>query len=477
LFSSQKGVKLAFRNCFAGCAAVLKQAPFQSQANRVLRDKKALHAPLNAAKKPAPQSHSGCPLGCAQELLRLVLVFASLRFALHNRHMPQTSTQRPHLQRPYKPSNTAFWLGVAYAGLIVYITLHPLSAIRWTEATPWGFAFKPWTMQGVTAFDTAVNVLAYLPLGWLWARQLQALGLRLASLGATGAPRWLQGLSHGAPGVLLISSVGLGLSFVLESIQSYSPARVASLLDVLCNTLGTCTGALLAQWFRLGRGATNAWLHRTIAPHGGAFWAVVGLWAIAQLHPQGWTFMTAPLATLTDTWLPSQGSQSLGFPLNSTQLRNLETVSTVVALTGVLALLRLGLNHQLQLLSRAGLLLLGFVGVLVWQILSHGVQYGWGEWRFLVSEGVLNAAWVMVGVCAAWMLLPAHWVTVGAVMALALHTALAQMLPPHPYSTSAALWQQGRWVHVYGLTGVISALWPILALAALVLQSRHKTNR
>jgi hypothetical protein len=49
-------------------------------------------------------------------------------------------------------------------------------------------------------------------------------------------------------------------------------------------------------------------------------------------------------------------------------------------------------------------------------------------------------------------------------------------LPAHPYTTSADLWQQGRLIHLYGLTSVVSALWPILALAALVLQSRYRDS-
>jgi hypothetical protein len=104
------------------------------------------------------------------------------------------------------------------------------------------------------------------------------------------------------------------------------------------------------------------------------------------------------------------------------------------------------------------------------------LQYGWGEWRLLANAGVLDAIVFIGAVFLAWALLPSPWVAVGAVLSLAVHTALAQMLPAHPYTNSSELWQQGRLIHLFGLTGVVSALWPLLALAALVLQSRSRDN-
>jgi VanZ family protein len=351
------------------------------------------------------------------------------------------------------PTNTARWLTLAYAVLIVYVTLHPVSAVRWSQASPLGFVFKPWTLVGITAFDVWTNIAAYLPLGFglAWIAPSQ---------------RWVTRL-------LTALFVAGGLAFVLESLQSYSPQRVASMLDVVCNTVGAAFGALLAVVFKDRHSALGRWLENCIAPHRGAIWAVIGLWALAQLHPQGWALMTVPLATLTDAWLPSQTTQGLGLILNAVQLRNLEMVSSVVSVSSMLALLRLGLNRHLSVFARVWMLLLCVAALLLWQMLSYWVQYGWGEWRLLASDGVIDAAWVMVGVFVAYAVLPAPWVVVGAVVSLALHTALAQMLPAHPYIASAALWQQGRLAHVYGLTGLVSALWPILALAALVLQSRY----
>jgi glycopeptide antibiotics resistance protein len=354
-------------------------------------------------------------------------------------------------------ANTSRWLTLAYALVLIYVTLHPLGALRWTDAPPWGFVFKPWTKVGVTAFDVWVNIVAYVPLGF-------GLAWLLAN---SRVQRWSK---RNTLVVVLAFALGASLSFLLESMQSYSPVRVSSMWDVACNASGTLLGGLVAMVFK-GR---VSWLGRLfshcIAPHRGALWAVIGLWALAQLHPQGWSFMTAPLALLTKDWLPSQG---VAMPLSAMQLQNLETIASVVALSGMLSLIRLGLHRRLGFIARSACLLIGLTAILIWQAAAYGVQYGWGEWRLLANAGVMSALIFIALVYVAWALLPTPWVAVGAVMSLALHTALAQMLPPHPYTASSELWQQGRLIHLYGLTSVVSALWPILALAALVLQSRY----
>jgi VanZ family protein len=356
-------------------------------------------------------------------------------------------------EHPSLPSNTARWLTLAYMLLVVYVSLHPLGAIRWSLASPLGFVFKPWSSVGVTAFDVWTNLAAYAPMGFglAWIVPSQRWGARLGTA----------------------VFIAAGLAFSLESMQSFSPQRVASLLDVACNTTGALLGAVLVLMLKDRHSSLGRCLERCIAPHRGAIWAVIALWGLAQLHPQGWALMTVPLATLTDAWLPSKNMQGMGVSLTALQLHNLEMVSSVVAVSSILTLLRLGFNRDLSALGRTLTLTIAVLLLLLWQLLVYTLQYGWGEWRLLASDGVMDALWVMLAVFVACAVLPAPWVVVGAVVSLALHTALAQMLPAHPYSATAVFWQQGRLAHVYGLTGMVSALWPILALAALVLQSRY----
>jgi glycopeptide antibiotics resistance protein len=363
----------------------------------------------------------------------------------------------------HTPKNTARWLTLAYALVLIYVTLHPLSALRWTDAFPWGFVFKAWSKMGVTAFDVWVNLLAYAPLGFglVWV------------LFKSRIMRWGSAIQNALLLVTAAVLMGGGLSFFLESLQGYSTERVASLWDVMCNTGGALFGALFAALIKERVSWIGGLLHHCIAPHRGALWVVIGLWALAQLHPQGWSFMTAPLTVLTHGWLPMQG---ISIPLSAQELRNLETIASVAALSGMLSLIRLGLHRRLSLLLRSACLLTGLIVILVWQIMVYGLQYGWGEWRLLASDGMVGAAGFVAIIYLAWALLPTIWVVVGCVTSLSLHIALAQMLPIHPYGANAELWQQGRLIHLYGLTSVVSALWPILALTALVLQSKYRDS-
>ena len=360
----------------------------------------------------------------------------------------------------HPPANTTLWLTVAYAMVLVYVTLHPVGAIRWTDAPAWGFVFKPWSKFGVTGFDVWINVLAYLPLGF---------GLAWL-LGQSRVKRWGGKTLQSFIQVLLALMLSAGLSFLLESLQSYSPVRVASTWDVVCNAGGALVGILFAVAIKGRVSWIGRLLNHIIGPHRGALWAVIGLWGLAQMHPQGWSFMTAPLALVTEGWMPVQGR---AMPLTAMQLQNLETIASVVALSGMLSLIRLGLHKRLNLIERSVCLLVGLVFIFTWQTFSYSLQYGLDEWQLWANEGVMGAMGFIALAYAAWSLLPAPWVAVGAVMSLALHTALAQMLPQHPYIVNPELWQQGRLIHLYALTSLVSAVWPILALAALVLQSRY----
>lgn len=351
--------------------------------------------------------------------------------------------------------NTARWLTAAYALVIVYATLHPLEALRISESSPWAFLFKPWSRFGVTGFDVGINVAAYLPLGfgvaWLLGR------------------RWTRLIT-----VMFTMFITTGLSLCLESLQSYSVLRVASSLDVLSNSLGGALGAVLTIAFKGRFSIVSAALNHCLAPHRGALWAVVALWALAQLHPQGWAFMTAPLTQLLGQWVP----QSLGGkPLLGQQLQSLETITTVVALTGLLSLVRLGIHVRVHPVARVGPLVGALALAMAWQASAYVMQYGPAQWSLLLSTGVMNAAVPVLMVVLVLALSPSPMAWVCCVAALALHTALAQVLPTHPYTTTSPMWQQGRFIHLYGLTAVVSACWPVLALVALMLQSRYVERR
>ena len=120
------------------------------------------------------------------------------------------------------------------AGLIavwlLWMTLRPNQTVA-TDLAPLTASVAA---QGISAhllIDLAGNVVVFAPLG-------AALAL---ALGDKPAGRRL----------LLATLTGAGLSLAIELAQMAIPTRVAALDDLLLNTAGTASGALVSIWIRL----------------------------------------------------------------------------------------------------------------------------------------------------------------------------------------------------------------------------------
>ncbi len=182
---------------------------------------------------------------------------------------------------PDSSRRIAAWLLAVIAFLIAYGSLYPFSFSGTDSAAldhlrTIGFA-------RTTRSDVASNILLYLPLGacvaWLLANRAGGL---LAALAATLA--------------------GAALSFAVEIAQLYETRRVASLGDVLYNTIGASAGA----WIALAIAATHRRLHAS--PFAGLLrnpvatalvlsWAGYRLAPFAPvLDPDKWSGAFAPLA-------------------------------------------------------------------------------------------------------------------------------------------------------------------------------------
>ena len=131
----------------------------------------------------------------------------------------------------------ATWLLAVIAFLIVYGSLYPFSFAAVDGAGPVDLV-KTLSFSRTTRSDIAANVLLYLPLGacltWLLAAPFGGL---LAAILATLAAALL--------------------SFGIEFAQLYETRRVASLFDLLANTIGAFAGA----WIALAVAATHQRLH------------------------------------------------------------------------------------------------------------------------------------------------------------------------------------------------------------------------
>ena len=333
-------------------------------------------------------------------------------------------------------------LAGAYTLLALYASLYPFTGWRDTGSDPFVFLEAGWPRY-FTGFDLVVNGLAYFPVGFLWASALQR-----------HLPR------YAACGVALLA--GLGLSLGIETLQNYLPSRVPSNLDVACNTVGAIVGALAGlRWgsMLLDGGRLHAWRERRFM-HGSAGdvgLLLVGAWFLTQLNPETFLFGSGNLRGLIG--LPG------ALPFAAEHFIGLET-ATVAGQTLAIALIgsRLAANHPLLLpivLVATALSVKSFALL----VLMNGVHgFAWATPGSLAGLALGLVLW------AGLVQAPPAALQTAAALALMLATVLANLMPDNPYlENTLRVWQQGHFFNFNGLTRLVTALWPFLALPWLML--------
>lgn len=343
-------------------------------------------------------------------------------------------------------SNLSLQLVGAWTLLVIYASLYPFTGWRDTGGDPFVFLAAAWPRY-FTGFDLVVNVLAYLPLGFFWTAAL------LPRLPAAAA-------------FLAAASTGALLSCGIETAQSFLPSRVPSNLDLAANALGAALGAAAAlRWGRalLDGGQMHAWRERRFlhGRSGDTGLLLVGLWFLTQLNPETFLFGSGNLRGLIG--LPG------ALPFAAEHFIALET-ATVAGQTLAIALIgtRLAANHPRLLplvLVTAALAVKSFALL----VLMHGVHgLAWATPGSLagLALGLLLWAGLVQG--------PPAVLQTAAALALMLSTVLANLMPDNPYlENTLRVWQQGHFLNFNGLTRLVTALWPFLALPWLML-ARNK---
>ena len=185
------------------------------------------------------------------------------------------------------------YAAVAYVAVVVYASLYPLTGWRvpshellWVRLAEWPRFY--------TYSDVFLNVLAYAPLGLLLT-----LMLRTRFTGVHAAT--------------LAMAFATGLSFAMEVLQAWVPARVPSALDVFCNAVGGLVGAWLglAVAEPLLRGGRLArWRERRLVAGASADvgLTLLALWFFTHLNAALWLFGTGDarqfFPTLAATYTP-----------------------------------------------------------------------------------------------------------------------------------------------------------------------------
>jgi VanZ family protein len=366
---------------------------------------------------------------------------------------------------PGSRSPTLITCALVYLFLIVYASCHPFSGWRDSGVSSWAF-FAAGMPKYWTGFDVLTNVLAYIPVG----------GLGVLLLYPT--IRYFFAC-------FLIILLGAALSASLEMAQTYLPSRVPSLLDWLTNVAGTALGAVVGALLTgplLADKRLRELRQRWLVPEASLGMAVLLLWPLAQIYPQGYLFGHGQLLPILSDYLYQWTDVSFdlaawlrqGRELSVQQYWLVETIIVASGFTGVslslLCLLRKSAPKTLLLimLMSSGLLMKSLAcalfftpeNVLVW--LTPGAQGGCIIGLIMLS-GLAYARPVAQRRLAGLTLL--------------LSVVLINLIPVNPYfAATLQTWVQGKFLNFNGAAQILSLFWPFLALWFLW-NPAHTPNR
>lgn len=354
--------------------------------------------------------------------------------------------------------SAALPLALAYAALIVYASLYPFADWRDQGIAPWAYLAAPWPKYW-TGFDLAINVVGYVPFGFLCA--LTVLRTRRS------ASVWRA--------VLRATVAGAAIAFAMETLQSYLPARIPSNVDLGLNTAGTILGAVLAAALeRLGAiahwsRARSQWF---IEDARGAL-VLLALWPFALLFPAAVTFglgqVFERLETAISEWLFDTPFIDW-LPLRQFELEPLvPAVELLCVMLGALVPCLLGYLVARSVVQRAVLLpltlLAGIAASALSAALSYGPTHAWAWLDLPVQVGMVAALFAGVLLLFAPRRLCAALLLVGLVLQLSL---LNQAPESAYFAQTLATWEQGRFIRFHGLAQWLGWAWPFAVLAYVV---------
>ena len=285
------------------------------------------------------------------------------------------------------------------------------------------------------------NITAYMPLG----------GLLVWSL-------WP--VLRGVAAVLVAALVSGVLSLLLESLQTYLPSRTPSTIDLATNAGGALAGALVAALLAiplLDRGHLQRFGAAWFEPGHAAARALIltGLWLFALLFPESILFGHGNALTYI-------GGPLSGYPFTPAEFARVETAVTAASLFAAGVTLQAGLAPAApRLLLLAGLLAAACGLRAFSQMVLFGPEHIWawltpGAVRGLVAGAVALLVTLMLTRTMRLALL---------MIAVTFATVVVNIAPPNPYYISTVQdLNPGRFLDFNGLTQLVSAAWPFLAL-------------
>ncbi|MEO8143793.1 MAG: VanZ family protein [Betaproteobacteria bacterium] len=346
-----------------------------------------------------------------------------------------------HTARTREPTLTRFFLAV-YALLVVYASLYPLTGWREPAGPALAFLMEAWPRY-LTAFDLTANFFGYAPYGLLCVLAVHG---RLPAVAAA----------------VLATLSAAALSLLLESAQSFLPARVPSYVDVLANVAGAAAGALaatvLARWL-LGGGPLQRLRAQALLPGAAADLglALLGLWLFAQLNPATLLFGSGDLRDLF---------AGVGERHKAELFVSIEAVITAANLAAVALLASAGARPEAPIRRLVASLVV--VALVVKTFAIAIVMQAENVFAWLTPGALLGlGAGAAFALAALWLPRTARLAL--AAMLLMGATVLVNLAPPNPYfAAMLKVWAQGHFLNFNGLTRLVSAMWPFAALGYLV---------
>lgn len=345
-----------------------------------------------------------------------------------------------------RPTRLPLHLALAYLVLIVYASLYPFANWRHLGLSPLAFLDAAWPRYW-TVFDLTVNVLAYLPLGFLVTLALRRL-----------PGRWTPALAA----ILL----GTLLSFTMECVQTWLPARVPSHLDLAANATGSVAGAVVAAlngkriFRRIGQ-----FQQAILAPmpHAEAGLVLAGMWLLAQLSPETLLFGVGDLRSILGL------APALPYAASSFFVLETALIASNTVAIGLFARALLADQNAPHLM-----LIAFFVAALAIRMLAAALLVAPEEALAWLTPGAQLGFTIGAAMLVPMLMLPAPLRVALAGVALMAGTALVNLTPPNPYSEAAlATWRQGHFLNLNGLTRWVASLWPFLALPYLTAIGRR----
>ena len=356
------------------------------------------------------------------------------------------------------PHRTTAWpLALATLCLVFYASLYPFTGWRDQGLSPFAFLIAPWPRYW-TGFDVGTNLLGYAPLGFL---------LSLSALRS----------GRSAHAVSLAAGAAALLSLAMETLQSYLPSRVPSIVDFSLNSAGAWLGALSAS--RLEKmGVLQRWSDfraRWFDDNARGALVLLTLWPLALLFPASVPMGLGQVVERLELALASALGESPfleWLPVRDIELQPMVPGAQViaVALGGLIPCL-IGYGVIRGWTHRSIFLFWLLPGGMLFTALSAALSYGpvhaWAWFDAPVRAGFLGAC--LLALLTLWV--PPRAATALALLALTVQLAMLNQASASPYLAQTLLvWEQGRFIRFHGLAQWLGWLWPFAALVYVLLR-------